>query len=58
MYDFSDIENIEHIESMSGVSRLGVSSLRSYLTPLIKKGLKSILLFGVLRRLSKVIFIY
>lgn len=45
----------ERIESMFGVYRFGVSLLISYLTPLIKKGLKSILLFGVLRRLSKVI---
>lgn len=37
----------EDIPSMPGVARYGINKLREHLAPLIQKGLKSILIFGV-----------
>ena len=37
----------EPIASLPGVSRLGVNCLIEFLNPLVKKGLHSVLLFGV-----------
>ncbi|XP_031621515.1 delta-aminolevulinic acid dehydratase [Contarinia nasturtii] len=44
---------IEEIPSMPGVSRFGVNQLIKHLEPLIKKGLKTVLLFGVIETLPK-----
>ncbi|CAG9865545.1 unnamed protein product [Phyllotreta striolata] len=44
---------IQPIDSMPGISRFGVDSLKQHLQPLIAKGLKSILLFGVINTLTK-----
>jgi porphobilinogen synthase len=41
-------DEIEAISSMPGIQRLGKNRLISHLTPLIEKGLRSVLLFGVL----------
>jgi delta-aminolevulinic acid dehydratase/porphobilinogen synthase len=39
---------------MPGVSRYGINPLRVHLEPLVEKGLKSILLFGVVEKIEKV----
>lgn len=39
---------------MPGISRLGVNQAIKHLEPLVAKGLKSILLFGVIETLPKV----
>lgn len=39
---------------MPGVCRYGINQLRAHLEPLVKKGLSSLLLFGVLEKLDKV----
>lgn len=50
----TDEENVEEaIASMPGVSRYGINRLRKMLQPLVSKGLQSILLFGVSKRLKK-----
>lgn len=45
---------IEEIPSMPGISRLGVNQAIKHLEPLVAKGLKSILVFGVIETLPKV----
>lgn len=51
---FSDQDDsIEPIESMPGVSRFGINSLIKHLDPLVVKGLKSVLLFGVIDKTRK-----
>lgn len=47
---------IEEIPSMPGVSRFGVNQVIAHLEPLVKKGLKTVLLFGVIENLPKVRF--
>ncbi|XP_019696000.2 delta-aminolevulinic acid dehydratase isoform X3 [Harpegnathos saltator] len=49
----TDAENIEIVKSMPGVYRLPLCWIVSFLEPLVKEGLKSILVFGVLKNLSK-----
>lgn len=49
-----DANAVQPVASMPGVSRYGVNRLKEALDPLVKKGLKSILLFGVAESLSKV----
>lgn len=54
---FKNSENddeVEEIPSMPGISRFGVSRVLEHLEALVKKGLKSILLFGVIKNLPKV----
>lgn len=46
-------DDTEAIPSMPGISRFGINKLRLHLDPLITKGLKSILLFGVIDYISK-----
>lgn len=41
---------------MPGVSRFGVNEVIKHLEPLVKKGLKTVLLFGVVETLPKVCF--
>ncbi|RZF39925.1 hypothetical protein LSTR_LSTR002328 [Laodelphax striatellus] len=48
-----DDDGISEIESMPGVRRYGVNKLIMDLKVLVKRGLKSVLLFGVIDRLSK-----
>lgn len=43
----------QDIPSMPGVARYGINQLRSHLTPLIQKGLSSIMVFGVVDFLPK-----
>lgn len=53
---FSHSENddeTQEIASMPGVKRYGVNALRDHLNPLIEKGLKTVLLFGVIEKLTK-----
>lgn len=40
---------------MPGVYRFGINQLENMLTPLVAKGLQSVLLFGILQHLEKVI---
>lgn len=40
---------------MPGISRFGINQVLQHLEPLVKNGLKSILLFGVIEKLPKVI---
>lgn len=47
---------IEEISSMPGVSRFGVNQVIAHLEPLVNKGLKCVLLFGVIESLPKVRF--
>lgn len=52
---FSDDENaVQTIESMPGISRFGVNKLKDHLSPLVEKGLQSVLLFGVINNVPKV----
>lgn len=44
----------EVIPSMPEIHRLGINLLKEHLEPLIKLGLESVLLFGVLDKLEKV----
>lgn len=39
---------------MPGVSRFGINQLKTFLAPLIRKGLSSVLLFGVVENTAKV----
>lgn len=41
---------------MPGISRLGINQAVKHLEPLVEKGLKSVLLFGVIETLPKVIY--
>lgn len=45
---------IEEITSMPGVSRFGINQVIKHLEPLVQKGLKTVLLFGVIETLPKV----
>ncbi|KAJ3196667.1 Aminolevulinate dehydratase [Irineochytrium annulatum] len=42
----NDDEKVE-IKSMPGQYRFGINTLRSHFEPLVKKGLKTVLIFGV-----------
>ena len=54
---YSEDDNaIEEIPSMPGVHRYGINKLKPHLDLLVKKGLSSILLFGVISTLPKVKF--
>lgn len=44
---------IQPINSMPGVSRLGINKLKDALEPSVKKGLQSVLLFGVINTIPK-----
>ncbi|XP_076454899.1 delta-aminolevulinic acid dehydratase-like [Babylonia areolata] len=44
---------VQEIKSMPGVCRYGVNKLRSALSPLVDKGLKSVLIFGVPGKIEK-----
>ncbi|XP_050301475.1 delta-aminolevulinic acid dehydratase [Anthonomus grandis grandis] len=44
---------LQEIPSMPGVARYGINKLKEYLTPLVQKGLTSVLVFGVISSLSK-----
>lgn len=46
-------DSAEDIPSMPGISRLGINKLKEHLAPLVQKGLKSILIFGVVSSESK-----
>lgn len=48
-----DPDAVQPVVSMPGVSRYGVNRLKEALEPLVKKGLKSVLLFGVAESLQK-----
>jgi porphobilinogen synthase len=48
-----DDDIIQPIDSMPGVSRYGIKKLKDHLEPLVKKGLSSVLLFGVIDTLPK-----
>uniref|UniRef100_A0A182SJR4 Delta-aminolevulinic acid dehydratase n=1 Tax=Anopheles maculatus TaxID=74869 RepID=A0A182SJR4_9DIPT len=56
MYPVFLVDNDEaeqHIPSMPGVARYGITKLLSHLEPLVAKGLQSILLFGVVDNMQK-----
>lgn len=56
MNNFSEKDDsVEEIASMPGISRFGINQLIKHLEPLVKKGLKSVLLFGVIDTLPKVL---
>jgi len=46
----------EEIKSMPGIYRQGINHVKAMLDPVVESGLKSILIFGVINELSKVIF--
>ncbi|KAJ8961027.1 hypothetical protein NQ314_006009 [Rhamnusium bicolor] len=48
-----DDDAIQPINSMPGVSRYGINTLKTHLEPLITNGLRSVLLFGVIDNLPK-----
>lgn len=48
-----DANAVQPVASMPGVNRFGVNRLKEGLEPIVRKGLKSILLFGVAENLSK-----
>jgi porphobilinogen synthase len=45
----------EEITSMPGVYRQGLNHVKSMLDPVVESGLKSLLIFGVINKLPKVI---
>lgn len=47
VFIISDDDVIEPIEALPGISRYGIKQLEPYLKPLVAKGLRSVLLFGV-----------
>lgn len=49
-----DDDAIEEIKSMPGISRFGANQVIKHLEPLVKMGLKSVLLFGVIETMTKV----
>lgn len=48
-------DSVTEIISLPGVNRYGINKLQNLLEPLVKKGLKSILLFGVPKNTKKVL---
>ncbi|XP_072395756.1 delta-aminolevulinic acid dehydratase [Diabrotica undecimpunctata] len=48
-----DDNAVQPISSMPGISRYGVNKLRDHLQDIVKNGLQSVLLFGVVEKLSK-----
>ncbi|KAI4459954.1 delta-aminolevulinic acid dehydratase [Holotrichia oblita] len=53
VFIIEDDNGIEPIKSMPGISRYGLNQLKTHLDSLIGKGLKSILVFGVVEGLPK-----
>lgn len=54
MYFFrDDADAIEPVPQMLNVYRYGINQIITALQPLIKKGLSSVLLFGVIKNLKK-----
>lgn len=49
-----DPDAVQQIKSMPGQYRYGVNRLEEALRPLVAKGLKAVLLFGVPEKLEKV----
>ncbi|XP_030385438.1 delta-aminolevulinic acid dehydratase [Scaptodrosophila lebanonensis] len=47
VFIISEDDDVQPIKSMPGISRLGINKLREHLEPLVGKGLKAVLLFGV-----------
>ncbi|KAJ8919138.1 hypothetical protein NQ315_012123 [Exocentrus adspersus] len=48
-----DDNAVQPINSMPGISRFGINKLKNHLEPLVSKGLRSVLLFGVIDNLPK-----
>uniref|UniRef100_A0A6P7H5J7 Delta-aminolevulinic acid dehydratase n=1 Tax=Diabrotica virgifera virgifera TaxID=50390 RepID=A0A6P7H5J7_DIAVI len=48
-----DDDVVQPISSMPGISRYGINKLRDHLQDVVKNGLQSVLLFGVVEKLSK-----
>lgn len=55
MYHRDEKDTKEEIKSMPGIYRQGLNHLKSVLDPVVENGLKSLLIFGVINRLTKVI---
>lgn len=52
---FSDEDDaVQEIKSMPGIRRYGINRLKEAVAPLIAKGLKSVLIFGVPGKVEKV----
>lgn len=51
--DENDVK--EEIASMPGIYRQGLNHVKSMLDPVVESGLKSLLIFGVINKLPKVI---
>lgn len=47
-------DEVQSIPSMPGISRYGINKLKEHLEVVIRNGLKSILVFGVIEKLPKV----
>lgn len=48
-----DENSLEPIKSLPGQYRIGIEKLEEFLRPLVNKGLRSVLLFGILTKLAK-----
>ncbi|RMX44375.1 hypothetical protein pdam_00015997, partial [Pocillopora damicornis] len=48
-----EADALEEVSSLPGQYRMGINNLEKIVSPLVKKGLESVLLFGVLSRLNK-----
>lgn len=57
MYKFSvyrdEDDAVQPVASMPGVARYGINTLREALEPMVKNGLKCVLIFGVPSKLPK-----
>lgn len=53
-YSRDERDTREEIKSMPGIYRQGLNHLKSVLDPVVENGLKSLLIFGVINRLTKV----
>jgi len=56
MYIRDEKDVKEEIKSMPGIYRQGLNHVKAMLDPVVESGLKSILIFGVINKLSKVTY--
>lgn len=56
VYYRDDDDAVEEISSMPGQARYGINKLRDAMTPIVKNGLKTVLIFGVPQKIGKVRF--
>lgn len=54
LYFRDDDDAVQEISSMPGQARYGIAKLKDALKPLVDKGLKTVLIFGVPENIPKV----